>query len=74
MSQYKQGLQVSIRLVSDCLWTQAYITAFDIGLNVFSEAWPMVFVTNEVLGFINVKMSYQRVVVMSTDELCSDGF
>ena len=57
MSRYRQGLQVSIGLVSDCLWAQAYVTAFDIGLNVFSEARPIVFPADEVFGFIDTKMS-----------------
>ena len=74
MSQYKQGLQVSIRLVFDCFWAQAYLTAFDISLNVFLEAWPIVFLANEVLGYINAKMTCQRVVVTSTNEFDSDGF
>ena len=43
MSSYRQWLQVSVELVSDCLWTQEYITALDIGLNISSEAWPIVF-------------------------------
>ena len=60
--------------MSDCFWTQTYVTAFDIGLNIFLEAWPIVFPTNKILGFINTKMFYQKVVVVSTDELCLDGF
>ena len=58
MSRYKQGLQISIGLVSDCFWAQAYVTAFDIGLNIFSEARSIVFPANEVFGFINTKMFY----------------
>ena len=74
MSWHRQGLQVSIGLVFDCLWAQAYVTAFDIGLNVFSEAQPIVFPADEVLSFIDAKMSYQKVVVVLTDKLCSNDF
>ena len=74
MSWYRQGLQIAIGLVFDCFWTQAYITAFDIGLNIFSEARPIVFPTDEVFGFIDTKMSCQRVIVMSTDDLCLNDF
>ena len=34
----------------------------------------MVFPADKVLGFINAKMSYQRVVMVLTDELCSNDF
>ena len=57
MRRYKQGLQVSIGLMSDCLWAQAYVTAFDISLSVFLKARPIVFPSDEVLGFIDTKMS-----------------
>ena len=57
MSWYRQGLQVAIKLVSDCLWTQAYVTAFDKGLNIFLETWPIVLLVDEILGFNNTKMS-----------------
>ena len=74
MSRYRQRLQVSIELVFDCFWAQAYVTAFDIGLNIFLETQPIVFPTNEVFSFIDAKMSCQKVVVVSTNELCLDGF
>ena len=74
MSWYKQGLLVSISLVFDCLWVQAYVTAFDIGLIVFSEARQIIFSANEVLGFIDAKISCQRVVMVLIDELYLDGF
>ena len=74
MSWYRQGLQVAIGLVSNCLWTYTYATAFDIGLNIFSEAQLIVFPADEVLGFIDTEMSCQRVVVVSNDDLCLNGF
>ena len=74
MSWYRQGLQVAIGLVPNCFWTQIYVTAFDIVLNIFSETWPIVFPANEVFGFIDTKISGQRVVMVSTDELCSKDF
>ena len=74
MRWYQQGLQFAIKLVFDCLWTQAYIIAFDIDLNISSEARPIVFLANKGLGFIDAKMSYQRVVVLLIDNLCSNDF
>ena len=56
MSGYKQGLQISIGLMSNSLWTQAYITTFDIDLNLSWETRLIVFSANEVPGFINAKM------------------
>ena len=56
----------------DYLWAQAYVTAFDIGLNSFSEGRLIVFPTDKVLGFIYTKMSCQKIVMVSTDELYSD--
>ena len=57
MIWYMQELQLAIGLVFDCIWTQTYATAFDIVLNISSEARPIVFPANEVLGFIDTKMS-----------------
>ena len=74
MSRYKKGLQISIGLISDCLWTQAYITAFNIGLNISSEARPIVFPADKVDDFIDAKMSCQRVIVIPTDELYLNNF
>ena len=73
MSWYRQRLQVSIELVFDCFWAQAYVTTFDIGLNIFLEAWPIVLLADEILDFTNTKMFCLRVVVVSTDKLCLDG-
>ena len=44
--------------MSDCFWTQAYITTFDINLNIFSETQPIVFLSNKVFGFIDAKLFY----------------
>ena len=74
MSLYWQGLEVTIKLVSDYFWTQVYITAFDLGLNIFLEVWPIVIPADEVLGFIDTKIFCQRVVMILTDDLCLNGF
>ena len=55
-------------------WTQTYITAFDIGLNIFLETWPIVFPANKILGFIDAKMSCQKIVMLSINELCLNDF
>ena len=74
MSWYRQGLQVAIELVSDRFCNQAYLTAFDIGLNISLKARPIVFPANKVFSFIDAKMSYQRIIVLLTDNFCSNYF
>ena len=74
MSPYKQKLQVSIKLMFDYFWAQIYIIAFNIGLNIFSKTWSIVFPTKKVLGFIDTKMSCQKLIVILTDKLYSDSF
>ena len=43
--------------MSDYLWTQAYVTAFNIDLNILFEIWPIVFPANELFCFVDSKMS-----------------
>ena len=74
MSWYKQRLQVTIGFVSDCFWTQVYVTTSDIDLNISLEAWPIVFLTDKIFHSIDAEMSSQRVVVVSTDEPCLNNF
>ena len=74
MSWYRQELQMCMGLMSDCFWVQAYITVLDMELNMFSEARPIVFPANKVLGFIDTKMFCQSVVMLLTDLLYLDGF
>ena len=74
MNQYRQELQIIIGFMSNYFSTQACITAFDIGLNIFLETQLIVFLANKVIGFINTKMFYKRVVVMPADEFCLKSF
>ena len=60
--------------MSNCFWAQVYVTSLDIGFNIFSETWLIVFPADEVFGFIYTKMSYQIVIVVLTDELCLNDF
>ena len=58
----------------DCFQSQTNVAAFDIGLKILSEARPMVYPVDEFSGFIDTKVSCQRVVVMAANELCSNDF
>ena len=58
----------------DCFEAQTYVTAFDIAFKDFSEAQPIVFPTDEVCVFINTKISYSSVIVVSADKLCLNDF
>ena len=42
----------------DRFQSQANVAAFDIGLNVFSEAWLIVLPAEKLSDFINIKMPY----------------
>ena len=48
--------------------TQIDVTALDIGLDIFSEARPIVFPTNKFSYFIDTKKVCQRVVMVPTNE------
>ena len=58
----------------DCFRGQADVATLDIGLNIFFEARPIVFPTNELLSFIDTKMPNQWIVVVPTDELRLNDF
>ena len=74
MGWYKEGLQVTIELMRDRFWGQINIAAFDIGLNIFFKAWPVLFLADELYGFINFEMTCQRIIVMPANKLCSNDF
>ena len=74
MGRYRQGLQVTIGLMSDRFQGQTNVAALDVGLNILSEARPIIFPTDELPGFVNTEMACQRVVVVPANELCSNDF
>ena len=74
MRGYQQWLQVSVGLVLDCFQCQTDIAAFDIGLNIFLKAWPIVFLANKLFYFIDIKMICQKIVVVPADELYLNDF
>ena len=52
---------------------QTHVTVLDIGFDVVSEGWPVVFPSQQLAGLFNAKMAGQRVVVMPADELYPNG-
>lgn len=53
---------------------QVDVIAFDIGFDVFSKTWPIVFPTNQLPDFIDIKMTYNKIMVVSTDQIEIDDF
>ena len=74
MSWYQQQLKITVRLVSHYFQPQIDVAASDIALNIFSEAWPIVFPANQLPCFVNTKMTCQKIVVMLADEFGLDDF
>ena len=74
MGWHGQQLNITVGLLSHHFRAQTHVTAFDIGLDIFSEARPIVFTTDKLFCFIDTKMAYQRVIVMFADELSSNNF
>lgn len=58
MGRYWQGLQIIVRVISYYFQNQANITSFEIGLNIFFEARLIVFLTDELTGFIDIQVPY----------------
>ena len=74
MGRYWQGLQITIGFVSNCFQSQTDVAAFEIGFNIFSKARPIVFPTDELSGFVDTKVPCQWIIVVPTNELCSNDF
>ena len=74
MDWHEQQLKINVGLVPHCFQAQTHVTAFDLGLNILSEARTVVFTTDKLSCFINTKMACQKVVVVSANELCSNNF
>ena len=67
MSEYRQRLKVTVRLMSHRFRYQTYVTAVDIGLNVVSEVWPLVLPSQQLTSLFDAKMARQRIVMMTAD-------
>ena len=72
MSWYRQGLPVSIGLMSDCLQSLTNVTSSDITLDVFSQARPIVFPADQLFYLVNAKMPYKRIIMVTIYYLGAD--
>lgn len=54
--------------------SQADVTAFNIGFNVFLKAWLEIFLANQLSSFINSKITCKKVIMMPIDHLEIDDF
>ena len=52
--------------------SHANIAAFNIGFNILTQRRPVIFPSNQLLGFINPEMACKKIVVMPTDQLQSN--
>ena len=60
--------------MSDRFQSQTNVATFDIGLNIFSKTWQIIFPDNKLFSFINTKMIYQKVVIIAANKLCLNNF
>ena len=60
--------------MSDCFWSQTNVTSFHIGFNVTPQTQPVVFSANQFSCLINSKMSYKRIIMVTTYHLGVDDF
>ena len=72
ISRYRQGLQVNIGLISDRSGSQTNVIFLDIALNVSSQTWPIVFPADQLSCLVNTKMSYKKIIVVTTYQLRAD--
>ena len=57
MSWYLQGLQITIGLMLYCFQSQVDIAVFDLGFNISLNSRLIVFSTNELSYFLDIKMT-----------------
>ena len=74
VSRYRQGLQITIGLMSDRLQSQTNVTSSDIALDISSQARPIVFPTAQLSCLVNTKMSCKRIIMVTTYHLGTDDF
>lgn len=74
MRQYWQRLEVTIGLVSHCFQRQTDVTPFDVPFDVMIKHLPIIFPSHKFPRFFDSKVAYQRIVVLATDQLCTDNF
>lgn len=60
--------------MSHYVWSQANITAFDIGFDIVAEDWLAVFLDNQLLDLFNSKIASQWVLMMFADQLYINNF
>ena len=59
--------------MADNFWSRTNIASLDIALDVSSQAWPIVFLADQLLYLVNAKMSYKRIIVVTTYHLGVDN-
>ena len=67
MSGYQQRLKITVRLLPHHFRCQIHVTALNIGFNVVPEGWLVILSSQQLAGFFDAKMAWQKIVVMTAD-------
>ena len=59
--------------MSNSLESKANIAVFNVDFNILMQRRPVIFSGNQFLGFVNSEMACKKIVMMSSDQLRSNG-
>lgn len=62
-----------MEFVSHYFRSQKHVTTFDISVDIFPKAWPIVLPANPFVGFIDAKMTYKKVIIVFIEILTVDN-
>ena len=54
--------------------SRANIAAFNVDFNILMQHRPIILSSNQLLGLVNLKMVYKKIVMILTDQLRSNNF
>ena len=74
MRLYRESLRITVKLVLDYFWGQTNVTTFYVGLNIVVEGWLRLFSDQKILSLLDTKITAQRIIVITVNQLCSNGF
>ena len=55
--QYRQGLKITVELISHRFQCQIHVITFDVGFNIVPQGWLKVFLRQQLLSLFNTKMA-----------------
>ncbi len=72
MRRHWQRLQVPIRLVADALGGQAHVASLDVGLDIGSEGWSVIFPGDQLSSLVDLEVACQWIVMQLANSFRSD--